>query len=48
MRVAAGDGGTIAWLHQHGEVLEQAIDGETIAIDVRLTPDEWSRYAARG
>ncbi|WP_116089897.1 GTPase HflX [Sphingomonas crusticola] len=43
----AGDGGAIAWLHQHGEVLEQAMEGETMTMDVRLSPDEWSRFQSR-
>jgi len=43
----AGDGGTIAWLHQHGEVLDQAMEGETLRMDVRLSPAEWDRFQAR-
>jgi len=43
----AGDGGAIAWLHQHGEVLEQAMEGETLRIDVRLSPDEFARFQSR-
>ena len=42
-----GDGGAIAWLHQHGEVLEQTMEGETLTMDVRLSPDEWDRFQAR-
>jgi len=45
--LAAGDGGAIAWLHQHGEVLDQAMEGETLTMDVRLSPDEWDRFQAR-
>jgi GTP-binding protein HflX len=47
IELPAGDGGAIAWLHQHGEVLDQAMDGETMTIDVRLSPDEWDRFQAR-
>ncbi|WP_420139539.1 GTPase HflX [Sphingomonas sp.] len=43
----AADGGAIAWLHQHGEVIDQALEGETLTLDVRLSPDEWSRFQAR-
>jgi len=43
----AGDGGAIAWLHQHGEVLDQAMEGETLTMDVRLSPDEWDRFQSR-
>jgi len=45
--VPTGDGEAIAWLHQHGEVLEQVLDGERLRIDVRLSPDEWSRFQSR-
>jgi len=45
--LGAGDGGAIAWLHQHGEVIEQAMKGETLTMDVRLSPDEWDRFQAR-
>jgi len=43
----AGDGGAIAWLHQHGEVIEQAMEGETLTMDVRLSPDEYARFQSR-
>jgi GTP-binding protein HflX len=43
----AGDGGAIAWLHQHGEVLDQSMEGETLTMDVRLSPDEWDRFQSR-
>ena len=45
--VPAGDGETIAWLHQHGEVIDQRLDGEQLALDVRLSPAEWSRFQSR-
>jgi GTPase len=41
------DGAAIAWLHQHGEVLDQAEEGEHIALEVRLTEVEWARFRAR-
>ncbi len=41
------DGGAIAWLHQHGEVIGQAAAGEALTLDVRLSPDEWSRFQSR-
>jgi len=43
----AGDGGAIAWLHQHGEVLDQLMDGETLTMDVRLSADEFARFQSR-
>ena len=47
IELAAGDGGAIAWLHQHGEVLDQAMDGETMTMDVRLSADEYARFQSR-
>jgi GTP-binding protein HflX len=49
--VPASDGQKIAWLHAHGEVLEEADAGEGDAgplrrIDVRLTPRELGRFAS--
>ena len=43
----AGDGGASAWLHQHGEVLDQLMDGETLTMDVRLSADEFARFQSR-
>jgi GTPase len=45
--VPAADGGLLAWLHQHGEVLHQTLAGEQLTLDVRLSGDEWSRLRAR-
>ena len=47
IRLPAADGAGLAWLHQHGEVLDQTLDGETVALEVRLSPDEWSRFQSR-
>jgi GTP-binding protein HflX len=49
--VPASDGARIAWLHAHGEVLEEHDAGEGEAgplrrLDVRLTDKEFGRYAA--
>jgi GTP-binding protein HflX len=49
--VPARDGQRIAWLHAHGEVLEEADAGEgdegpLRRIDVRLTPRELGRFAS--
>ncbi len=43
----AGDGAGAAWLHQHGEVLGQAIDGARAIYDVRLSPEDHDRFMAR-
>ncbi|HET8612704.1 MAG TPA: GTPase HflX [Sphingomonas sp.] len=47
VRLPAGDGAAIAWLHQHGEVLASEPVGETLRLDVRLTDLEWARFEAR-
>ena len=47
----ASDGARIAWLHAHGEVLEEEEAGEgeqgpLRRLEVRLTEKEFGRYAA--
>ncbi len=49
--VPASDGARIAWLHSHGEVLDEreageGEDGPLRRLDVRLTDKEFGRYAA--
>ena len=46
IRLPAADGGRIAWLHSRGEVLEQTLDHDEIALSVRLSPDNWARFQA--
>jgi GTP-binding protein HflX len=41
------EGGSIAWLHQHGEVVEQASSDEVLTMAVRLAPEEWMRFQSR-
>ena len=43
----AGDGAGAAWLHQHGEVLGQVVDGASIHYDVRLAPSDHQRFLTR-
>ncbi len=43
----AGEGEAIAWLHQHGEVLNQESEGMITRLLVRIAPAEWERYQAR-
>jgi len=47
IELPASDGGAIAWLHQHGEVIDQAMEGEMVKMDVRLSPDEFARFQSR-
>jgi GTP-binding protein HflX len=46
IRVPAGDGGRIAWLHSRGEVLDQKVDDNELELSVRLSPDNWARFQA--
>jgi GTP-binding protein HflX len=46
IRVAASDGGRIAWLHSRGEVLDQRVDDDEMELSVRLSPDNWARFQA--
>ncbi len=41
------DGAGAAWLHQHGEVLEQAVDGERATYEVRMAPKDHERFLTR-
>jgi GTP-binding protein HflX len=43
----AGDGAGAAWLHAHGEVLEQVMEGDTASYDVRLSPADYERFNQR-
>ena len=44
IRVPAGDGSKIAWLHSRGEVLQQRLDHDELELSVRLSPDNWARF----
>ena len=46
IRLPAGDGGKIAWLHSRGEVLDQRVDHDQVELSVRLSPDNWARFQA--
>jgi len=43
----AADGAGAAWLHQHGEVLGQAVEGEVASYDVRMSPRDFERFQQR-
>ena len=44
IRLNAGDGERIAWLHARGEVLEQLSDGDQLQLAVKLSPENWARF----
>jgi GTP-binding protein HflX len=46
IRLGAGEGGRIAWLHARGEVLDQRVDGDEVELAVRLSPENWARFEA--
>ena len=41
------DGAAAAWLHAHGEVLEQWLEDERVHYEVRMAPADWERFEAR-
>lgn len=43
----ASDGAGAAWLHAHGEVSGQTIDGETAVYDVRMAERDYERFCQR-
>jgi GTPase len=44
----AADGAAAAWLHAHGEVLDQAVEDDRAVYEVRLAPRDYERFATRG
>ena len=44
LKLSASDGSRIAWLHAHGEMLDQRMDDETVHVAVRLSADNWARF----
>ncbi|MEO7865186.1 MAG: GTPase HflX, partial [Sphingomicrobium sp.] len=46
IRLDAGEGERIAWLHSRGEVIEQHMEEDEIALSVRLSPENWARFQA--
>jgi len=43
----AGDGAGAAWLHQHGEVLDQQVDGDRVDYEVRMARRDYERFLRR-
>jgi GTP-binding protein HflX len=43
----AGDGAGAAWLHQHGEVIEQSVEGDRAVYEVRMAPRDHERFGMR-
>ena len=47
LSVSAGDGAALAWLHAHGEVIGQEVDGDNMIVEVRLSDSGLARFEAR-
>ena len=47
VRIDPSDGASIAWLHAHGEVLDQGEEDGGILVEVRLSEPDWARFLAR-
>ena len=41
------DGAGAAWLHQHGEVIGQGIEGDKAVYEVRMAPRDYERFGMR-
>jgi GTP-binding protein HflX len=46
IRLCAGQGERIAWLHARGEVLDQSVEQDEVRLSVRLSPENWARFQA--
>jgi GTP-binding protein HflX len=44
IRVAAGEGSKIAWLHSRGDVIGQETRESDVHLQVRLSPENWARF----
>lgn len=47
LRLSVADGASSAWLHQHGEVLDQFVEGEETVVSVRMAPRDYERFHQR-
>ena len=41
------DGAAAAWLHAHGEVLDQWVEDDRVHYEVRMAPADWERFESR-
>ena len=44
VRLNAGDGTRISWLHARGDVLGQRSEGDQLHVEVKLSPENWARF----
>jgi len=45
--IESSDGARLAWLYQHGEVMERRDDDATVHVTVRLLPADRARFESR-
>jgi GTPase len=45
--VNVGNGAEVAWLHNHGVVVDDSLDGEILTLGVRLSDQDFARFTAR-
>ncbi|UYY78030.1 GTPase HflX [Sphingomonas sp. R1] len=48
LRLDPADGAGAAWLHQHGDVIDQHIEDEQAVYEVRMAPRDYERFVTRG
>ncbi|MCA1652820.1 MAG: GTPase HflX [Sphingomonadales bacterium] len=46
LKLSAGDGPRLAWLHARGDVLDQRVEGEAMHLAVKLSRENWARFQA--
>jgi len=44
IELALSDGTKAAWLHARGEVLDQKMEGDSLHLAVKLSPENWARF----
>jgi GTPase len=47
INVETSDGATIAWLHAHGSVMNEAVEDDLMLIEVRLSDEDFARFQSR-
>jgi len=47
LELSITDGASIAWLHQHGEVIGQEVDGDKLLVEARLSDADLARFESR-
>jgi GTP-binding protein HflX len=48
LRIPVSDGATLAWLHEHGEVLSTIVEDEETRVEARLSDAAFARFSKRG